>query len=402
MNCRDLLSFQYASQFKLLAGDRALGNEISWVHYMDSLDSIDWLRGGELVITSAFQDGEESNRLCKLAESLMEKKAAGLVIIGYRDIPGGLNPLISQCMNLDFPLFEMAPSTRIIDICKCICTAIVHQQKKIDERERLLLELIHGVRLSDKRLQKLSDIGITADKTWRIVCIQLHLLEKNNLARDSESSAFHHNRLSEDYIVRVKNFVQRYLERNQQFGILFSEEENIFWITEVSTEGDISDYLNDTLYNIKVSFPGIRIHAGVSEKFSEVKNLRNAVNHAIDTLKLSSQKSELVHVSFYDDMVGYQLIRNVSSVKTLEEMSSRILKDLLLPENTDLLNTLMVYLSCDCSAKRTAEKMFLHSNTLHYRLRKIESLLHRDLKKNEDLFDVMLAVKMYIYMQKLQ
>lgn len=160
--------------------------------------------------------------------------------------------------------------------------------------------------------------------------------------------------------------------------------------------------MNDTLYNIKVSFPGIRIHAGVSEKFSEVKNLRNAVNHAIDTLKLSSQKSELVHVSFYDDMVGYQLIRNVSSVKTLEEMSSRILKDLLLPENTDLLNTLMVYLSFDCSAKRTAEKMFLHSNTLHYRLRKIESLLHRDLKKNEDLFDVMLAVKMYIYMQKLQ
>lgn len=196
--------------------------------------------------------------------------------------------------------------------------------------------------------------------------------------------------------------MQRYLERNRQFGILFSEEENIFWITEVSTEEDISDYLNDTLYNIKVSFPGIRIHAGVSEKFSEVKNLRNAVNHAIDTLKLSSQKSELVHVSFYDDMVGYQLIRNVSSVKTLEEMSSRILKDLLLPENTDLLNTLMVYLSFDCSAKRTAEKMFLHSNTLHYRLRKIESLLHRDLKKNEDLFDVMLAVKMYIYMQKLQ
>lgn len=402
MNCRDLLSFQYANQFKLLAGNRGLGNEINWVHYMDSLDSIDWLRGGELVMTAIFQKCQDFNQLYKLVENLMEKKAAGLVIIGFWDIPGDLNPLISQCMNLDFPLFEMIPSSRIIDISKCICTTVIHQQKKADEQERLLLELIHGVRLSDKRLQKLSNMGITEDKTWRIVCIQLHLLEKNKLASASESSDFHHNKLSEDYIVRVKNFVQRYVERNLQFGILFSEEENIFWITEVSTTGDVSDYLNDILYNIKVNFPGIRIHAGVSEKFSEAKNLRNAVNHAIDTLKLSGQKSDLVHASFYDDMVWYQLIRNVSSLKTLEEMSSHILKDLLLPENTDLLHTLMVYLSCDCSAKRTAEKMFLHSNTLHYRLRKIESLLHRDLKKNEDLFDVMLAAKICIYMQKLQ
>lgn len=401
MNCRDLLSFQYANQFKLLAGENGLGNEIGWVHCMDSLDFIDCLKGGELVITSAFREGDEE-RLCKLAENLMERKAAGLVVVSYKDLTEMAASLVFRCNELDFPLFEMAATTRIMDISKCICTSIIKQQKKIDDQERLLLELIHGVRLSDKRLQKLNEIGITSDKTWQIVCIQLRLLEKNTPVRDPQSSDFHHNRLSEDYIVRVKNFVQRYLERNGPLGILFSEEENIFWITEVPAGEDISDYLRAALYNIKVSFPGISIHAGVSEKSSEVKNLRTAVTNAMDTLKLSGQKSEQVHVSFYDDMVGYQLIRSVSSVQKLTEMSSRILRDLLFPVNVELLNTLMVYLSCDCSAKQTAEKMFLHSNTLHYRLRKIESFLHRDLKKSEDLFEVMLAIKIYTYIQNIQ
>lgn len=332
----------------------------------------------------------------------MERKAAGLVVVSYKDLTEMAASLVFRCNELDFPLFEMAATTRIMDISKCICTSIIKQQKKIDDQERLLLELIHGVRLSDKRLQKLNEIGITSDKTWQIVCIQLRLLEKNTPVRDPQSSDFHHNRLSEDYIVRVKNFVQRYLERNGPLGILFSEEENIFWITEVPAGEDISDYLRAALYNIKVSFPGISIHAGVSEKFSEVKNLRTAVTNAMDTLKLSGQKFEQVHVSFYDDMVGYQLIRSVSSVQKLTEMSSRILRDLLFPVNVELLNTLMVYLSCDCSAKQTAEKMFLHSNTLHYRLRKIESFLHRDLKKSEDLFEVMLAIKIYTYIQNIQ
>ena len=65
MNCRDLLSFQYANQFKLLAGENGLGNEIGWVHCMDSLDFIDCLKGGELVITSAFRESANKKSIGK-------------------------------------------------------------------------------------------------------------------------------------------------------------------------------------------------------------------------------------------------------------------------------------------------------------------------------------------------
>ena len=44
--------------------------------------------------------------------------------------------------------------------------------------------------------------------------------------------------------------------------------------------------------------------------------------------------------------------------------------------------------------------MFLHPNTLHYRLRKIQALLHRDLGQSEDFFQVMLGRKLYDFITK--
>jgi len=44
-----------------------------------------------------------------------------------------------------------------------------------------------------------------------------------------------------------------------------------------------------------------------------------------------------------------------------------------------LLNTLHEYLLCDCSIKKTAEKLFVHPNTISYRMKKIKQLIKHDL-----------------------
>jgi purine catabolism regulator len=44
-----------------------------------------------------------------------------------------------------------------------------------------------------------------------------------------------------------------------------------------------------------------------------------------------------------------------------------------------LLNTLHEYLLCDCNIKKTAEKLFVHPNTISYRMKKIKQLIKHDL-----------------------
>lgn len=88
------------------------------------------------------------------------------------------------------------------------------------------------------------------------------------------------------------------------------------------------------------------------------------------------------------------------SREELGQMAARVLGDLLLPENRELLETLDCYVRCNCSAKKAAEPLFLHVNTLHYRLKKIEAILGRDLSQAEDLFDVMLALKLHWFQEQ--
>ena len=51
--------------------------------------------------------------------------------------------------------------------------------------------------------------------------------------------------------------------------------------------------------------------------------------------------------------------------------------NLLREEHQDLLNSLRRYIEHDCNQKDAAKALFCHVNTLYFRLKKIERMLHR-------------------------
>lgn len=65
--------------------------------------------------------------------------------------------------------------------------------------------------------------------------------------------------------------------------------------------------------------------------------------------------------------------------------------------NTQLCQTLEVYLENDKVTATTAEALFIHRNTLRYRLQKIRALLDKDLDKTTNYVDIVLAFKIKKY-----
>jgi hypothetical protein len=59
----------------------------------------------------------------------------------------------------------------------------------------------------------------------------------------------------------------------------------------------------------------------------------------------------------------------------------------------ELMETLQTYLECGLSAKETSRRLFVHPNTVPYRLRLIERLLGRDLTDLTAMSDVTLAIR---------
>jgi purine catabolism regulator len=60
---------------------------------------------------------------------------------------------------------------------------------------------------------------------------------------------------------------------------------------------------------------------------------------------------------------------------------------------SDMVHTLSTYLECDRSPKRTAEELFVHTQTVHYRLQRIQQLTGRSLSGTSDISAFWLAVQ---------
>lgn len=69
------------------------------------------------------------------------------------------------------------------------------------------------------------------------------------------------------------------------------------------------------------------------------------------------------------------------------------------PEGLDRLEahlreTLLAYVGCDLNVGATARRLHLHPNTVHYRLRSIERLTGRDVRRLGDVIDLVAAVRL--------
>jgi sugar diacid utilization regulator len=63
-----------------------------------------------------------------------------------------------------------------------------------------------------------------------------------------------------------------------------------------------------------------------------------------------------------------------------------------LVDKPHIIDTLRAYIACDMSLQRTAEELFVHANTVAYRLRQIATLTGRDMRRVADLVDLSVAL----------
>ncbi|MFB9279272.1 PucR family transcriptional regulator [Cohnella cellulosilytica] len=98
----------------------------------------------------------------------------------------------------------------------------------------------------------------------------------------------------------------------------------------------------------------------------------------------------------YGELGVYLLLYRLLGTEELEEYQRMYLHPLLeldRKQQGSLLNTLRNYFECNCNAKETAERMFVHYNTINYRLERIKSELGLRLDDPETKLLLHMAIK---------
>ena len=69
--------------------------------------------------------------------------------------------------------------------------------------------------------------------------------------------------------------------------------------------------------------------------------------------------------------------------------------------NTNYYHTLFLYLKNNQNSTLTAKDLFIHRNTMLYRINKIKELTNIDFSNTEETFQVLLSYKIMNYINKL-
>ena len=141
----------------------------------------------------------------------------------------------------------------------------------------------------------------------------------------------------------------------------------------------------------------IRLTVGVSTPAEGVTALSGAWHEAGSARRLAALRGATsVSVVTSDEVASHELLLATVPASVLRSFRERLLGPLVTYDDrhrAELLPTLREFLACSGSPNACAAKMYVHVNTVRYRIRRIEELTGRDLSTLNDQVDFFLALR---------
>jgi len=147
---------------------------------------------------------------------------------------------------------------------------------------------------------------------------------------------------------------------------------------------------------------GVRLAVGVSGPAESVTALPGALHEAGSARRLAALRlagpdgTSVISVVTSDEVASHELLLATVPASVLRSFRERLLGPLLAYDEqhrAELLPTLREFLACSGSWNTCAVRMYVHVNTVRYRIRRIEELTGRDLSRLDDQVDFFLALR---------
>ncbi|WP_252501689.1 PucR family transcriptional regulator [Sporosarcina sp. Marseille-Q4943] len=148
---------------------------------------------------------------------------------------------------------------------------------------------------------------------------------------------------------------------------------------------------------------GSKCRFGIGTVYQDIKDIKKGYEESRKVLTL--HKSGLVTTYFYEQLGIYRLLSELTASNQLqsfvdEHISSVIAYD---KENdSELYETLCVYLECSGAKKETADRLFIVRQTLYHRLEKLEVLLGNNFMESQKRLAIEIAIHAYQFLKHSQ
>ncbi|MDQ7096561.1 PucR family transcriptional regulator ligand-binding domain-containing protein [Desulfosporosinus sp. PR] len=354
----------------LRGGENGLNNDTSWVYVAEDIQTVSFLKGGELVITTGLFT-QSGVKLYNFIRTIALHNCSGILInVGkYVSLPDLTPEIIEFCNVNKFPIFTMPWEVHLVDILQDFCRLFLDENHWENQLSATFQNAINQLPVPDNTLRTLNQFGFATAGNYRIFVIR-NLIDKTRITSPLNRYGWKYHLFEyENMQVLVHNTAQ----------------------TQLSLEGMIE---------LLCYCDSIRL--GISDAAPSLAQISLYYKRARFSLAVAEFRQK-PYVRF-DELGLFQILFNTSDPGLLETFYLRHLGALAnydLDHDSDYLNTLKIYLMSDCSLLDTASRMHTHRNTVIYRIRKIKEILKTELDNAAEKFNLLLAfyIKEYLSIQ---
>mgnify|MGYP004630364563 CR=1 FL=1 len=369
----DLLSLPSMEEVKVIAGENGLYRGIRWTQVLEFDEIEEWVGKGALVWITGVAFKTWKLPLVKVVEQAIHAQASGVVVCLGPYIREFSQEVLDLCNEKNFPLLQAPKKIKIVEVSYQIAEMIFSSQKRQD-KVNLIINDIYMNQVTENTCHLMESIAFCGK--W-YQCVGIRSADENC---DSGMSMI--NNLLTNYLEKMSCQVMSYEEENRISLILAFEN-------ELAVKGhlleNMAEKAEQTMENA-----GLYITAG--NPVEDPHMLGNSMKEAIYTYEIVKHRSERKKVVRYQDLGIHRLLQAQDIKEEKSRFKQDYLGDLLLPQKKELLDTLKCYIRSGQNMKLSAQQMFIHLNTMKYRIHKIEQLLDRSLKDVDVVNNIYIAL----------
>ncbi|HHY03616.1 MAG TPA: hypothetical protein GX534_00285 [Thermoanaerobacterales bacterium] len=283
----------------------------------------------------------------------------------------GKRPLTDKKQELCEIAFMSAATALKMDILKTL--SVIEAEQKL--KQGFFDDVMSGY-YDDEFLQdRAKALGLNIFEKNFVIVIDFNF--KNNLPnktihKDIES-------LIRDSFGSIKSRIILSIKKSKEWIFLIG-----FKNKECKGEMLNKEILNHIFKNIQDEFcikkSPISIYIGVSSGITKIVDLKRGYKEARFAIEMGNKIFDNNNVIYYDDLGIYKLISIPDKVEDI--LVDNVIRDIYeydKDKNGNLLETLEKYLDFNGSIKDAAEKLYVHPNTVKYRMKRIKEITGEDL-----------------------
>lgn len=365
--------------FPVIAGEKGITRIVDGVTLIEDLGSEKESIKNELILCHIHLLESSGKNPASLIWECRRKGASALCI--KRGSPDQtISPeLLNAADTADFPVLLLPPETSFSRIIHVVTYEILRYDgynMRLTFEENCFQDIIFNFKDRDNLFKKISMLGIKMDMR-----LALFLIEPEN--------------------PRVIPDVRSYCQGEwAEKCYTISRNGRILVIVEVSVLSNIKEHLvalaSDLVQRLGHAFPGGAFRLGIGRCYEDMTALNKSFYEARAALTMNLINRSENPVTHFNDLGIYRILFDLKNKRELYQFykeTAGVIMDYDKANNTEYFITIRTYMDQNYSTNNTAQKLFVHYNTIRYRLAKIKALFGADMDDEEDRINLYMAVK---------